>query len=247
MRLVSLLKEYYLFMRHAIQIIIFFIVLLVSGCSKENDNPISDSPMEMLYDFNTTSLEWQWDYTDYFVNMEESIEFDAGLTPLPAPLDTFEAALAVGGTNVSDDLFMFIKTRWTGLEPNTTYRFSFEVTFASNIPDGTVGIGGSPGESVFIKAGAVNIEPMKVRVEDEYLINIDKGNQARDGVDVTTLGDFSNDTDQEIFTLKTVSNEDPFLATTDEEGAIWVLIGTESGFEGRTRIYYDKVRIKAEK
>lgn len=234
-------------MRHTIQVLALLVTSLLFGCSKEDMDSINSDPIEFIYDFNSGQMGWTADYTDYFINMEDDIDFKSELISLPEPLDTSEAAIMIGGTNVSDDLFMFLKKNLTGLESNTIYNFEFEVTFATDVPDGTVGIGGSPGESVFIKGGAVNIEPMKIQMDDEYLVNIDKGNQSTDGPDIATLGDFSNDTNEEIFVLKTVGNEEPFRAMTDENGTIWIIIGSESGFEGRTQLIFDRLKIVARK
>ncbi len=44
------------------------------------------------------------------------------------------------------------------------------------------GIGGSPGESVYVKAGATTEEPLIIEDSDGWLrMNIDKGNQAGEG------------------------------------------------------------------
>jgi hypothetical protein len=61
---------------------------------------------------------------------------------------------------------------------------------------------------------------------------------------MVVIGDFSNDTDQEAYTLKTVSNETPFGAETDENGNLWIIIGTDSGFEATTTIYYNSVKVE---
>ncbi|MBP1927737.1 hypothetical protein J2741_000284 [Methanolinea mesophila] len=34
-----------------------------------------------------------------------------------------------------------------------------------------------------------------------------------------------------------------FPVTSDNDGRIWVIIGTDSGFEGPTTVYYDTVEI----
>ncbi|MFM8887313.1 MAG: hypothetical protein ACKOKC_13000, partial [Chthoniobacterales bacterium] len=64
-------------------------------------------------------------------------------------------ALFIGGSNRSDDLFMFWKKRITGLPPETAVRLTMEIEFASKYAVGLIGIGGAPGESVIVKAGAV--------------------------------------------------------------------------------------------
>ncbi len=151
----------------------------------------------------------------------------------------------LSGTNMSDDLFMFLKKKVSGLKANATYNITFTVEFASNIPDGLAGIGGSPGESVYIKAGATKTEPETV--EDEmsyYRMNIDKGNQSQGGEDMVVLGDFSNDTDQEVYTLKTVANDDPMTVTANSNGELWIIVGTDSGFEGSTTIFYNLIGVE---
>jgi hypothetical protein len=37
----------------------------------------------------------------------------------------------------------------------------------------------------------------------------------------------------------------PFVALTDQSGMLWITIGTDSGFESTTSIYYDQVVIRA--
>ena len=231
----------------AMHLSLIIMVFIIYGCSKEDMDVVDNDSVDFIFDFNDGQMGWTAEYTDYFIGMEDNIAFTSGLKSLPEPLDTLEKAIFLAGTNVSDDLFMFIKRRLKGLDSGTMYNFDFEVTFATDVPDGTIGIRGSPGESVFIKVGVVNSEPVKIQMDQEYLINIDKGNQASDGSDITTLGDFSNDTDDEVFVLKTVSNPEPFQATTDQDGAIWVLTGSESGFEGRSELLFDRLKIVARK
>jgi hypothetical protein len=48
------------------------------------------------------------------------------------------------------------------LNPNTNYTVTFDIELASNAPDGSIGIGGSPANSVFLKAGATLIEPLAI-------------------------------------------------------------------------------------
>ncbi|HLL59728.1 MAG TPA: hypothetical protein VK391_07555, partial [Allosphingosinicella sp.] len=67
--------------------------------------------------------------------MEPTIAFAFGHERLPAPLnDTSGVFLA--GTNVSDDLFMYMTRLVVGLAANTRYRVDLDVTFASDVPPG---------------------------------------------------------------------------------------------------------------
>jgi hypothetical protein len=221
-------------------LIILNIILVLLACKE--DNP----PAQNTYTFTfETDMEgWTGDFADYPIGAEEQYELNLQHTSLPAPLNTSEGALMQTGSNQSDDLFMFIKKKITGLAAAKTYTIDFTVEFASNSADGMAGIGGSPGESVYIKAGAMPTEPLKV--EDDmgyYRMNIDKGNQSQGGSDMIVTGDFSNDTEVNEYTLVTRTNQSVFQAQADSNGEIWIAVGTDSGFEGTTTIYYNTISV----
>ena len=127
----------------------------------------------------------------------------------------------------------------------------FDVELASNSPAGMMGIGGSPGESVYIKAGAVPHEPEIITDSIDWLrMDIDKGNQASEGEDMINLGTFSNpnidaetQTGDEFALMRLDNQYVPFQVTSDKEGNIWVIIGSDSGFEGATAVYYNSINI----
>jgi hypothetical protein len=216
-------------------------LFVLFACSDKNLN--QPEPVDFYFDFAQGVDGWTGGFADYPVGEESFYELVFEHDTLPEPLDQNQFSLKLAGNNHSDDLFMFAKRKVSGLEPNTVYFINFSVEFASNVPDGTVGVGGSPGESVYIKAGATTIEPKKEKDSDNYYrMNIDKGNQSQSGEDMVVIGDFSNDTDQDVYTLKTVGNESPFGAETDENGNLWLIIGTDSGFEATTTIYYNSVK-----
>ena len=131
----------------------------------------------------------------------------------------------------------------TWLLPDTLYQISFLIEFASNVPDGMTGIGGSPGEGVIIKAGATPVEPVKVLdpSDERYRMNIDKGNQTQGGRDMIVLGNFANGTGRNEYTLKTLVNPAAFPCRTNDNGELWLVVGTDSGFEGITTIYYNRI------
>lgn len=230
------------------KLVILGLIGLVAGgftsCNndEDNDEPIIE-PVEKIYEFENGTDGWIGDFADYNAGEDERYDLAFDYTTLPSPLDESEGALGLVGTNLSDDLFMFVKNKVSGLDPITTYNVTFEVQFASDAPDGLSGIGGSPGESVYVKAGAITEEPVPVENnEGFYRMNIDKGNQSQGGSDMLVLGDFSNDTDNEIYTLKTVSNDTPLMVTSDVNGELWLIVGTDSGFEGTTEIYYNTIK-----
>ena len=46
------------------------------------------------------------------------------------------------------------------------------------------------------------------------------------------------------YALMTLDNPDrTFTVITDNDGSVWVIAGTDSGFEGPTTVYYDTINI----
>lgn len=217
--------------------------LLVMGCKTDDDQGPSQQ-VEYSFDFSNSAEGWTGDFADYPAGEEDFYELEFSYTTLPAPLDETQGALMLSGRNYSDDLFMFVKREITGLVPNKEYTMQFFVRFATNVPEGMVGIGGSPGESVYIKAGASTAEPIKVLEEDGYFrMNIDKGNQSQEGEDMLVIGNFSNEIGEEVYSLKSLSNTTNFRATASSQGSLWIIVGTDSGFEGQTTIYIDSIEV----
>ena len=148
------------------------------------------------------------------------------------------------GHNRSDDLFMFIKRQVDGLLPETAYAVTVFVDLATNVPGGLVGIGGSPGESVYVKAGASALEPLAEEDDAGHLrMNIDKGNQATEGGAMINLGNVAHpDVMGDEYKVKTLDNLGrPLEVVSDNEGRVWLIVGTDSGFEGLSAFYYSGV------
>lgn len=83
-----------------------------------------------------------------------------------------------------------------------------------------------------------------------HYINIDKGNQASTGEDMINLGTIANpNIDLETYTgdeyaLMDLNNQEiSFHATSYADGSIWVIIGSDPGFEGTTTVYYNSIDI----
>ncbi len=186
---------------------------------------------------------WAVDFADLPVDARQDLyELDGGHRPLPDGLDG--SGIYVQGHNRSDDLFMFLKRQVGGLHPDTIYTVSISLDLATSIPPGLVGIGGAPGESVYVKAGASPVEPATSEDRIGHLrLNIDKGNQARGGAAVVLLGDITHpDATRDAYVIKTLTNADaPLTVRTDGEGRVWLVVGTDSGFEGKTTLYYSRI------
>jgi hypothetical protein len=197
------------------------------------------------FDFSESQNNWVVDFTDFPAGTDSSYELKFAYTDLPPNLATNKKSMMLSGNNHSDDLFMFMKRKVTDLSPNTDYTLVFEVELASNAPKGAVGIGGAPGESVFLKAGAASTEPKKVIEDNQYALNVDKGNQNTPGEIAIVLGDIAVSYDTQNYTLISRNNtgDTPFIARSNSKGEIWLIVGTDSGFEGTTTVYYTRVNV----
>ncbi len=204
--------------------------------------PVPDD-VEFNFSFENDAEGWVVGFADLPVNYDQSTyELDHEHRPLPDGLEG--GGIYVQGHNRSDDLFMFLKRLVDGLRPDTTYAVSVSVDLTTNVPAGLVGIGGAPGESVYVKAGASTVEPLAVEDDSRHLrMNIDKGNQSNGGEAMVVLGDVAHpEVANDEYRIKTLDNTALSLSVaTDSEGQAWLIVGTDSGFEGLSRFYYARI------
>jgi hypothetical protein len=79
-------------------------------------------------------------------------------------------------------------------------------------------------------------------------MTIDKGNQDQEGRDMINLGHIAHpelaDGTGEEYVIKSLGNEDrSFEFITDANGGLWLVVGTDSGFEGLTTLYYSEISV----
>lgn len=230
-------------------------VILMVSLSCNEEEPAGDFQiLAYTFDFSASDHGWKHGFADYPAGPEDSsfYELKFSYTSQPSTLTPSKKSIMLSGNNHSDDLFMYIKNLISGLAPGTDYIVTYEVEFASEAEKGSFGIGGSPGESVFLKVGATNIEPQSVIEAGHYKMNIDKGNQAEDGKDMVQIGDISVPENSEGFVLTSRSNASynnnssynkPVIVKSNSEGELWLVVGTDSGFEGITTIYYTRISV----
>jgi hypothetical protein len=222
----------------------FLCGMLLVSCNTDEQ---AITVFSITYNFNLQDNGWTGDFADYPEGDSIVYELFFKHDTLPTNLNAnaTKKALHISGNNHSDDLFMFIKKKVAGLRPNTEYEVLFSIKFASNAPTGSVGVGGSPGESVFLKAGASPIEPKKILEGGMYRMNIEIGSQAESGADMMTVGTIGVSSTTTQFTQVTRFNNSSsnFKATTDDNGDLWLIVGTDSGFEGTTTLYYTQIDV----
>lgn len=235
-------------------LLILPLIGLLSACGSDSDDLKTDPDTKMLHiDFNESVTGWKAGFADYPVADETIYKLASGQEALPVALGTNRKGYKLSGSNHSDDLFMFATRKFEGLEPNTRYDFQFEITFGTNAQKNCMGVGGAPGESVWVKVGASKTEPKAVNDgAGNLLMNIDKGNQAVSGSDAVVIGNFANsrecgDADTSYMKKTLTSEKGAFSTVTAADGSIWLLFSTDSGFEAVTTIYLMSAKVAATK
>jgi hypothetical protein len=217
----------------------FLIAILTMGA-------IPGDGAQKSFTFSDSDHGWTVDFADYPIGEEDLFELGWGWENLPLEFIDLTKGLFLTGNNHSDDLFMYAKRQIGGLQPNTFYDLHYSVLIESNASsEHSVGIGGSPGSSVYFKAGASTQEPRKVAVNGYFLLNVDKGNQSEAGENALVIGDLGNSSPDPYFP-KRLAHSDPLRVQSDDQGRLWIFLGTDSGFEGTTKFYIVKVDLQCE-
>lgn len=241
-------------MRRRLLLIPVALVILTSliACTTPAPTP---SPVTLEFDFRDGKVGWEHGFAEYAPDME--MELEAGIRPLPSELGIEGTGYYLQGMNRSDDLFMFLKRKLgtdQGIVPGQEYHINFTIVFASNAPSGAIGVGGAPGESVLLKAGASPIEP-EVYLDtdiDYYVMNVDKGGLglSGEGPAGSIVGDIANGLPADEVDLQNPpyvslerQHEHKYTVTASPDGELWLLVGTDSGFEGLTGIYYQSIAV----
>ena len=205
--------------------------------------------VEIRDDFRFGDRGWVAGFADYST-ITTNMELDSGIRPLPQELGISGTGFMIAGNNHSDDLFMFLKKKLTaadGIRPRQRYVIAYVITMASNATANAscAGIGGHPGLSVYLKAGGSAEEPRaEVTPTNEIRMNVDKGNQSTGGPAATVAGNIGNDSPLCSNTpYRTIvrTHVHSYEVESTPSGELWLLVGTDSGFEGKTVLYYQSI------
>ena len=232
---------------------VLFVLIVFGDIGFAQSTPL---PITVSYDFRNGAQGWQAGFADYPPATDNGFyELKAEIQALPPELGANGTGFYIQGNNHSDDLFMFLKRRLSsedGILPGQTYEITFKVVFASPAQTGCAGIGGSPGESVFMKAGASPAEPRALLSSTPGLfswlrMNVDKSNQAQSGIAASVVSTIANGRPCDPSSPGYVSvervHQHTSLVNANSKGELWLLIGTDSGFEGPTGIYYQRIDV----
>lgn len=219
--------------------------LVISGLYGCKVDLIPEDGRAFNYDFNAGAQGWTAGFSDYPPDNASSYQLESGIKALPQ--NTGKSGFFISGMNRSDDLFMFLKRQFSGLEPSSKYYARVRLSFLSNAGIDCVGVGGAPGESVYLKFGYGDKEPK----QQGYYLNLDKGQQSESGSQAKMIGNIATqgagchaDKFAEKIVQTTTAQRIPVY--TDAQGQIWLFVGTDSGYEGLTSLYYTSIEIALE-
>ena len=227
---------------HRLTFILFLLCNMLFACDK--DKPLN---REYSFNFKNDNEGWQSFFSDYPVGGEAAFELEFEHTYLPDPLDNSIPALKISGNNHSDDLLSFICRKFDGLQPDKTYAITFDVQMASNAPTNSIGIGGSP--DLAFGVGGMPAEPANTPDADNwYRPNFVSQLQSKESNNTLHVaGNIGVGDDATDFVMISRNNKDaPVMLTSNSKGELWLMMGTDSGFEGTTTLYYTSIKIKLE-
>ncbi len=223
------------------KIMFLIMALMLVGCKVDSPETISEE-----YLFETDDLGFVADIADVPTNYADAnygLVNTVGAVPVASTAgggfsDPGINAYWLTVDNHSDDAFNYIYKKLEGLTANTTFKGTLTVKGMTPYDKNSMGIGGSPASSVFVKAGVISADPVPTTVPtggvDYYRITtFDKGNQSNSGADLATVGTLADDQiaieGTEYFKVNyTVEVE----FTTDTDGNAYIVVGYDSGFEG---------------
>lgn len=209
---------------------------------------LMDREVTLAWDFRHAAQGWEAGFAELILQNGqipyEGWDLRAGITPLPAETGWGGTGFLVTGNNFSDDLFMYLNREIStveGLLPQTPYRLSFDLSFATSVPSGS-----GAQIPVGLWLGGAPREPAVTAVDGFLVLNVDKtggevsgAGNIENGLDILELG-------QDAYAFRVVRRQHTRARaiTTDEQGRIWLLVGTDSGFEGPTTVYFVKVEVR---
>jgi hypothetical protein len=214
------------------------------------EDKVASKSIIKTYDFRNGALGWSAGFADFRSGQEQAHQLAAGIRKAPLSIGG-KRAFFIKGLNSTDDLFMYLTRQLgtsDGLKAATQYQLFYSIDFGSNAQSGCAGIGGAPGESVFLKAGASKLAP-RTRPDKEGIerLNIDHGQQGNAGKVATVLGNIANGQEcdgEPSYVTQHRRGVHQALVRTDRHGRLHLIVGTDSGFEGTTALYYKRIRVQ---
>jgi hypothetical protein len=139
---------------------------------------------------------------------------------------------------------MYAYRQLKGLQPQATYQIAVSPHITSNAPENSREIGRSPGSSAYIKAGAATESLSRSLDGQDYCrMDMDNGNRSSGRSDMLVLDHLGTPPEDPVCTNLTGSDT-PFAGRMNATGALWIVVGSDSGFEGTTTVDCDRITVE---
>lgn len=223
-------------------VLLIIYILVVSACRNEIQS------INETYNFSAENLGWTFEAVEYPSNVDKEEWQINSVVGAEDFTGNNTNAFWLYGNNQSDDIFLYLYKDIEGLKKDTTYNATIKVDAVTPYGKESMGIGGSPAASVYVKAGIVTVEPKPEKRDYQgsnyYLLpdDIDKGQQSNGGEDLKLLGSLADQQEGENGLYDLQYKLDTKFTTGDEAEA-WVVIGIDSGFEGLNIIGIQSVEL----
>lgn len=231
-------------------------------CAHATLAPAQPTPgtISKSFDFRNGALAWQGGFADYppLSDKDSFYELRSEIRSLPPELNVNGTGFFIQGNNHSDDLFMFLKRRLDaadGIVAGQTYQITYTIVFASNASAQCIGPG-SPGGSVYMGAGGSPAEPLALftpapsdpRVFAFARMNIDKSELNPGGIAISVIGNIDNGLpcnpgQASPYVSLQRTHQHTSLVNANARGELWLIVGTDSGYEGTTALYYQRIEV----
>lgn len=239
-------------MKIQVYLIILTSAVIMLQCSLSD----SESPGQTLYStsvFESDPDGWEAGFADFTLYNEDTIRAGYEHTSFTTA-GGYQTVTAVkqSGYAVDGDLFIFIKNKIGGLEPNSNYKIGFNLEFYVQLNEDYPENIFDEQHGSFLKAGAFENEPRVDTVVNfensglsRVLTDFDKGDNHTVGDQMIYLGKVTHTRQDEAPVVMNGSSlTQPISAKSDDEGFVWVLVGLDANLPIYQSIYYSYIMIQ---
>jgi hypothetical protein len=189
-------------------------------------------------DFNKGIDGWTAGVADYHDGTEPT-ETGAGWSKLPVPFTGM--GYYMRSHNNSDDVFTFAKRQFSGLVPNAKYTLTFEMSYATSAPTAAWASAARaartstwwpPSPPTSPSGQAKQRQPLSPELRSRRPGRLRQAGQGAgpQGIDGLDCGGTE-------FAKATRKSDEAIAFTADKDGKFWIVLGTDSAFEGTNDLY----------
>ncbi|MCC5931576.1 MAG: hypothetical protein JJU28_20180 [Cyclobacteriaceae bacterium] len=195
-----------------------------------------------FFDFTDGLQNWSAGIAGHSIEESQENLLEVSHSSLPT-LFNDSKALKIRAKIDGEKIFMFIKRQVHGLDPNANYQIVCEVRLGAELLTET---DRNSNAEVLFKYGSSSLEPMVSANVDEgiYALNLNAMSREVSGGEIKTVQKINPPVSRQMPAVHTVNTFNiPLQGSTDAEGKLWILMGTESDLQSELAFYYNAIVI----